>query len=167
MGALQDGRHPHDMRDDPGTRLDDTSGPEGCILCSPNTPQAQDVAQVQLAGSKLPVQLPPFWPLSGTVGIHKSCLTSLSLDASAGIQNDSLYRRLMSGHKLRRGDKSVGPDNAQIFREPGIYYKLPKIDYETHTGDRIPGVCGECEAHEDDITPTKLCRIKREAQSLL
>ena len=59
----------HTLRDivKPGDWLGKVDLIEGCLLHHPNPPILQGVSKVQISGDTIPVQLPPIWPVLGTL----------------------------------------------------------------------------------------------------
>ena len=52
-------------------RLDDNSRPKGCVLYDTNSTQSQTLAQIQVEGGHLPIQLPPIWSVVSTLGLYQ------------------------------------------------------------------------------------------------
>ena len=69
--TLQDGRDTYPKGHCKARRLARESRPEGCLLHHPNPPIPQGVSKVQISGHTIPVQLPPIWPLLGTLGLYQ------------------------------------------------------------------------------------------------
>ena len=60
---VQDKGHPCLERPAKSRKLDDKSGPEGCILHGTNTPGGQSLPQIHFPGKDIPIQMPALWPV--------------------------------------------------------------------------------------------------------
>ena len=75
-------------------RLGHLLGPERCLLPYHGSPQVQEVATLRQRQSGLPVQSPPFWPLSRTLDIHSRHERTVCQRTEEGYQTEGISRRL-------------------------------------------------------------------------
>ena len=91
--TLQDGRDTYPKGHCKARRLARESRPEGCLLHHPNPPIPQGVSKVQISGDTIPVQLPPIWPVLGTLGLYQDPQASDSPPSGDGSADYSIHRR--------------------------------------------------------------------------
>ena len=91
--AFQNGGYTHPERPAKSRRLDDKSGPEGCILHGANPRGGQSLPQVLIQREGIPIQMPTVWPGMRPMGLHQDLKATCCSVETTGNATDRLHRR--------------------------------------------------------------------------
>ena len=144
VGAFQDGRNPSSKGPATAGRLDGETGPEGCLLCSADSPGIPTVLVGNLERNSLPIQLPTVWPILGPKGVHEDHAPCYSMAETARMSNHYLHRR-QPNHGLHKGGSQ------QFSRDSGNSVRIPGISGESH----VPGVLHQFVRHDNSGATTE------------
>ena len=136
--ALQNGGYTHPERPAKSRRLDDKSGPEGCILHGANPRGGQSLPQVLVQREGIPIQMPTVWPGMRPMGLHQDPKATCCSVETTGNATDRLHRR--HPHPGRVQGAGTGPcHRPSIFaREPRVCDKQTQVCPGTYTISGVP-----------------------------
>ena len=140
--AFQNGRHTHIKESAEAERLDGQSGPERCLLCSPNCTGRQEISKVSGGRSAVPVHLPTFWSVMCSLGVYQNNEGNNSMPEAAGSQDDHLHRRYPVDSRGPGDSAGSCCESGVSAGKSGFHCKPGEIVPNTFETDRVSGVRG-------------------------
>ena len=149
---LQDGGYPDVERYPQNRRLDDKSRPEGCLLHDIDGITLQTSVVFQMAGTDIPIQLPPIRSVVCTLGLYQDHKTSGGHTQIPRTEGHNIHRRHTDHGSIAHSGKRAHSRLDIPAGELGVYHKPPKVTPDTYTGNRLPGLCSQLHRNGDKTT---------------
>ena len=110
---VQDGNPQISTGGYPSGRLGDLTGFTGCVFPCAGSPKGQKIPSFRLERQNVPIQCPPIWPVSSSLGVH-ACNpgTGDSLQVK-GHSNQHVPRRLVDSGSVERGMCQTHPRSVE------------------------------------------------------
>ena len=137
--ALQDGKSSLSHSNDRTGRLDGVSGPERCLLFSPNPCGTQEVPAIHVGGADFPVQSHSIRPGFSTTDLHQDTETSDSIVEASGDPNGTIPGRLPMdepGVWFRQEGQGLNP---VCVDEGRVHHQLVKVSVRDDPSTTVLG----------------------------
>ena len=137
ISLLQDG-NPRDHQALPSTRgVGHLAGFQRRLFSYSNQSQVAEVPKVPSQQPILPIHLPSFWPVDGSVGVHQGRQGGQVNGTSSGYSNPPVPRRLVTTSPFPGNVPTTYPDPFGPMSQPGLGGQQIKIGTGSPTGVQL------------------------------
>ena len=153
--TLQNGEHLYSQRYFEAGRLYGKNRPEGRVFQRQNFPRSQEVFEIPLERSCLPIQSSPFWFGHSTQSLFKDHARSDEDLTGEEHTTHSVSRRYFDLGQLPRSTQEIHQDGSTVPANTGFHLQLQEVCVRTGSSDRIPRIQGGLSENEDSPSSTE------------